>query len=280
VTNAEKNPVWLSVKIITALFQFPATISVFYKIFEDSARSPLVAGISTFFAILLIDVFLLAVLHYLESATLDPLQKIPLVVVGILLTIAVIWIGYLDEGILSWAPRLGFIGLVMTDVFNWVLELTRWSNSRERFEQRERDRMVKLRRKVMNDEFKRAIETENVRDVIRRIQTRRLGKDLNVEEMYGVSLDVLLDEPLTREDFRRVEPVIHSNGQWDIPDLYWEDYESNGHVPGEVYNVNGTSYFVSPYTEELFYKTAQGKPYSSSGAKKALGRHRSKFEGH
>jgi len=209
--------------------------------------------------------------------------------VGLGLLIAIIAIGYMDEGILSWAPRLGFIGLVMADVFNWFLEYRRWRNSRERFDTIERDKMVKERLVIMNQERSNVLNDPRVQEIIFRIQARRLGKELNVEEFYGVTLDVLINEELQEHEEKEVrqyfEPIYSKENDQSDVDQFQETmrpfeektflnhyYNING-VPGEIYSVDGMYYFVSPKTNELFYKTSQDKSYTESGAKIALSRH-------
>lgn len=272
---------WI-VKIVTAVFQFPATWHVFKGVFNQAERDYRVVTISTFMSILLIDVLIILVLLVLEGSDLDPLKKIPWVLVGLGLLAAIIAVGYKDEGVLSWAPRLGFIGLVLVDVFDWFVEFLRWRSSRERLEQIDRDKMVKARREMMDTERINAMNDSRVRDIVFRVQVRRLGNELNIEDLYGDTLDRLIDEELREEEYREVkeyvdEDVFVKQQDYDSypfnEQTFIDHYQYIEGVPGEIYSVNGMYYFVSPKTDELFWKTSQDKPYSESGIKRAHTRH-------
>lgn len=155
--NFVRDNKWLwAVKIVAALFQIPATWNVFVKNFKAAGRPDLEAYITTFFAILLIDIFFLAVLYLLESDELDPIKKIPWALVGVGLLIATLLIGFADEGLFAWMPRVGFIGLVSADLFTWAADFIALMFDRDRIEKRVRDRQVVARRRIMQKAWKEA----------------------------------------------------------------------------------------------------------------------------
>lgn len=239
MTNVIRDNTWLwAVKITAAAFQVPATWHVFNRIFEQSGRGRYERYITSFLAILLIDVFFLAVLYLLESPELTPLQKLPWVLVGVGLLIAVIAIGFADEGVMAWAPRMGFIGLVLADLFGWVVEALTTYFSRDAKEKRIRDKQVLARRNLMYAAWERAMQ-EIAPDLID-VQVARETRLLGLEE------PALLPAP-------REYPV---------------------EVEDNIFQLSPTEFaWQSPHTSEYHDTTTQGKPYSLPGARRALARH-------
>lgn len=210
--------IW-AVKVIASLFQIPATWNVFSTIFRNSGRPEWEVEFSTFFAIVLIDVFILAVSYIIESPELTPGRKVPWVLVAVGLLTGIIWIGIKDEGPLAWVPRLGLIGLISADVFSWFYDLVATYNSREAIEQRIRDRQVIKRRKQMEQAWSKSFKKLAPR--LEELQTARELRTLGIE-----------DFPPMVED----SPIVQlASGAWS-----WLDEE------GQVHDTTATG---KPYTK-------------------------------
>ncbi len=232
-----RNNRWLwGLKITAALFQIPATWHVFMRLFQESGRGVWESRITTLLAILLIDAFFLAVLYLLESDA-SPLDKLPWALAGIGLLAANLVIGFLDEGWLAWGPRIGFIGLVLTDLFAWVTSIVTQYFSREQIEKRLRDKQVLHRRRLYMRAWKKAMK--DLYPSLIEMHQQRETRSLN------------LDEPVVR---------LLESGQPE-------------EVAEGVYYENGGYHWVSPVTNEVFYQTAAGKPYTLRGAQQARTRH-------
>lgn len=240
MNNIVRNNQWLwGVKVTAALFQVPATWHVFMRLFEDTGRGVWEARITTLLAILLIDAFFLAVLYLLESDA-TPLEKLPWALAGVGLLAANLAIGYLDEGWLAWGPRIGFIGLVLTDLFAWATDIITQYFSRDQVEKRLRDKQVLHRRRLYMKAWKKAMK-DLYPSLIDMHQQR---------EIRALNLD---------------EPVVKL--------LEAGEPENDAEVSEGVYYANGSYYWVSPYTNEVYYQTSTGKPYTMRGAQQARTRH-------
>lgn len=244
MNNIVRNNQWLwLVKIAAALFQVPATWHVFMRLFEDSGRGIWEARITTLLAILLIDAFFLAVLYLLESDA-TPLEKLPWALAGVGLLVANLAIGFLDEGWLAWGPRIGFIGLVLTDLFAWATDIVTQYFSRDQVEKRLRDKQVLHRRRLYMKAWKKAMK-DLYPSLIEMHQQR---------EVRALNLEPQIEEPVVR---------LLESGQPE---------EGTEVAEGVYYSPQGY-YWVSPVTNEVFYETSTGKPYTLRGAQQARTRH-------
>lgn len=241
MSNFIRNNRWLwAVKIVAAAFQIPATWHVFMRVFEESGRARGEAVFSTVMAILLIDCFFLAILYFLESTELSIREKLPWAIVGFLLVLATLAIGFKDEGVMAFAPRLGFIGLVMADLLSYGTEA--WSSyfSREAVEQRIRNQQVLTRRRAMLKANRQALHALEEKFV--EVQLQRELAMLNIKEPIEVSQPKLLAPAYPQE----IEEGIFQLA----PDRFgWK---------------NGG--------DTIYDTTTTGKPYSQMGARRARAR--------
>ena len=190
---SNKTVLWI-VKIVAAIFNFPATAYVFFDILSATDRSPAFVYFNLIFAVLLIDVFFLWVLGVLEDSKEDPIKRMPAALSSILLVVAIIWIGVKDEGILAFAPRIGLVVLVFNDWILWSTDFFQLYFSRERIEKRIRDREVVHSRKIKSAARKQAMK--NLKTEIIYSQEQSLIKQLSLfeEEKEPVKTEpVLLD---------------------------------------------------------------------------------------
>lgn len=213
------NYLWWAVKIMAAVYQASATYRVFYNKLEDTGRESWERGLDSVLAILLIDLFFLAVLYFLESDDISVFNKFPLVLIGIGLAVAIIAIGITDEGTMAWGPRIGILGLIFTDVFKWSSEVGKmwwqrhtYRTSREFQEQCIRDSEVIARRKAKEKATKKAYEVladEFLQTIIER-ERRNLRTIEDKIDMVVVS-PKQTDLPLVN-----IDPVELSEGVWDM----------------------------------------------------------------
>lgn len=264
-----KNQIWLVTKIVTAIFQIPATWSIFARIFRDAGRSEFLVYITTFLSIILIDLFFLAVLAFLEDQESDPVDKIPMVVVSLFLLAAIIYIGFLDEGILAAAPRLALVGLVMTDDFIWCVSLIRWLQDRDRIEVRERNKRATKRVQVVNQEFVEALE--EARPAIRARELYRLGQELKLEEIFGIKI-------LTEQQSEQLKQV----DMLALPKPKEVVVEGHPELGENIFRLeDNTLGWTCPKCNQTFLETSLGQPYKSEfGIRRAMSRHLCKSNGH
>jgi hypothetical protein len=237
------NKHWLiAVKVVAAIFNFPATAFVFHDIFSQTGRSQELVLFNTLCAVLLIDVLFLWVLGVLEDSSLEPVKRIPVAFSSILLIIATIWIGFKDEGVLAFAPRIGLVILVFNDLILWGTDYWQTYYSREKIEQRIRDKEVIHSREIKAEASREALE--NLYEELVISQENRLIKQLGLND----PIEETKQEPQNLELFAEddLDKYVTKNGKGFV----WEN----------------------PYTGEMNHKTATGKYYTEKGAKLALRR--------
>jgi hypothetical protein len=233
------NKLFWTVKVIAALFNAPATWHVFTEQFRTGGRSEFEIYFSTVMAILLIDAFFLAVLYFIESHELSVREKLPYAITSVGLAAAMLAIGYEDEGGLAFAPRLGFLGLILADLLSYLTEAWTTYFSREVVEQRIRNRQVLTRRRAMQQAYSKAIKELQAEFIDTQIKRERAT--LNIKES---------DPPariLTDKNPREIEEGI-------------------------FLLADGKSYGWKNGGDELYDTTATGKPYSLVGARRARAR--------
>lgn len=238
--------VWLlwSVKITAAIFNAPSTGYVFWGILEKTDRANWLVLFNTLLAVLLIDLFFLWVLTVLEDSTLDPLKRLPMAVSSIGLSVAIIAIGIKDEGILSYAPRIGLLALVFNDLVGWSTEFWAHYNSREQIEQRLRNRLV-IQRRRMEVKTQNAAVTK-LEPYFEERHVRKIMDQLGMED--------------TSERSETTTPQVHEESIKELPEhVFVQD--------------DGTVGWRSPITGQLFTETKAQNPYTIRGAQIAASRH-------
>jgi hypothetical protein len=288
MNNLRGNLGWWAVKIAVALYQIPATWDVFYNILYDAGRRSYLLYMETILAIVLIDLLLLASLHLLETPASNPVIKLPLALVVTLLTIAIFGIGIADEGVLGFAPRMGLVGLVLTDVLNWLFEVYRYNNDRERIEQRIHNNSVVHRRKALAKAKHQAIEQSE--PILIRLQTQRLLDELNllgiyqataysdheIDRLANIGLEVI--DPAAN-NARQIMHAVQDDAWQYYDDVTDPDDESDQpvydllQIESGIYQLESGNYaWQHPETGRLEETTSQGNPYTLVGAKRARSR--------
>jgi hypothetical protein len=234
------NKLLWAVKFVAAIFNAPSTGYVFYGILDKTERSEWLVWFNTILAVLLIDLFFLWVLTVLEDESIDPIKRMPMAISAVLLSVAIVIIGVMDEGVLSYAPRIGLLALVFNDLVGWGTDYWAHYNSREQIEQRIRKSEVVARRRMNEKTLKAAIK-ESEADFQARHRSRIL-------------------EQLGQSDSEHSEP---------------EKVLAPEELPEHVFKADdGTYGWVSPVTGERTTKTSLGKPYNTMrGAQIAVSRH-------
>ena len=240
------NKLMIFLKIVIALYQIPATLYVFHDITLKAGRSDVEAYVSAFAAVILIDALLLTALHFLESSELSPSQKVPWAVAGILLSVAIFLIGFQDEGITAWMPRVAVFILVGTDVFNLFLEWYAWfSDFDRRIERSKRNREWK-ELKIANSQIvhRRERMQQAHNDALNALKEELLDLHIRRERVkLGILIEPVEDQLVTETD--QLEAT-------EFPGVY--------KLPNNTYGwtTNGTS--------TLRTRTVTGTPYTLKGA--------------
>ena len=239
---------WLrTAKYITAVLQIPATWAVFTRAFEQAGRSPELTIFNTLCAVLLMDVLLLYLLNTLEGTKVSTSNKLPYVIAILLLTAANLAIGYIDEGLLAFSPRVGLVTLVGIDVFVWVNDFRTLYFSRDVVEKRIRDNQVVARRKLK----------ARMNMLARwRLLPMYLQQQLEIEKRLLVGSKT--ESPTVPEAVPAKPVKIHSINT--LPD-------------GVVDLGHGKYGWENPFNGATHEKTAVGKPYTMRGAQIARSRH-------
>lgn len=139
----------IAIKIVFSVFNIPATFYVFHDIFKQVRDNTLLVYFGAIMAILLIDLVFLWLLELLENAALDPKERIPAAVTSVCMALAILAIGYVDEGFLAIAPRISILVIVTHDLLAWYYHYRAAYSSREAKEQQLRDEQVLERRSMM-----------------------------------------------------------------------------------------------------------------------------------
>lgn len=227
-----------TVKFVAALFNAPATWHVFTQQFERSGRGQFEVVFSTIMAILLIDAFFLAVLYFIESKELSIRERLPYALTSVGLAVAMLVIGYQDEGGLAFAPRLGFLGLILADLLAYSTEA--WSEyfSRDAIEKRLRDRQVLARRRSMLKAY-----------------------DTALKDLFPTFIDVQYERELAQLNRPQEQPVVEERSIEQLPLL--EEVEQG------VYQLANGHFGWKNGDDTLHEFTATGKPYTKQGAYRA-----------
>ena len=245
------NKLMIFLKVVIALYQIPATLYVFHDITLKAGRSDVEAYVSAFAAVILIDALLLTALHFLESSELTPSQKVPWAVAGILLSIAIFLIGFQDEGITAWMPRVAVFILVGTDVFNLFLEWYAWYSDFDR----------RIERNKRNREWK---ELEIANDQI--VRRRKKMKQAYVNALDSLK-EELLDLHIKRERVKLGILVESTGYQLEADQLVTQTDQLEATEFAGVYKLPNNTYgWTTNGTNTLRTKTVTGTPYTLKGA--------------
>lgn len=232
-----KNSYLITVKVALSIIQGVATYEVFMC---TNQNLPLLVRILlALCAIVTVDGMILFCFSMLENMSIPASEKRPWVALNVLLTGAVFAIGYLEQhSFLAFAPRLGLAALAVADVFLWSDQWQRERNTREKQEQRIRDRMVIARRKA--------------KEKAERAALKLLEPELEKRAVATMRRDLGFDSPAPLIDKREPE-VVDDDIIRQISARRWG--------------------WVHPVTGELVTKGATGNPYTSErGARIAYAR--------
>lgn len=215
-----QSKLWTYVKIFAAIYSASSTFRVFFTAL-DNGRGKIEAGLDSILSVILIDLLFLSVLWFLESDELSLFDKFPLVLVGIGLVVAIIAIGFEEEGTLAFAPRIGLAGLIATDTLRWSAEVVRQvhtnyqhKHSREYIEQQIRNSEVIARKKAMELARKKAFDTlaPEFLQVILDRERKQLG--LTEEPISTKQIDFINLTPQTEEVEDGVVRLNDGNFAW------------------------------------------------------------------
>jgi hypothetical protein len=155
---------WIATKLFSVLFNSFSTWTVFFAVLKQSIGSSLLAGLGTFCAVMLVDVLFVALIGRLEADySEEEVYEVRWAYVIGLVTLyaSIVAIGFLDEGIMAIAPRigLGIIAMisVLQFVFNWrsyqdAHWQERFEKRNERLERKDQKELSKKLRKIKNEE--------------------------------------------------------------------------------------------------------------------------------
>jgi len=231
-----KTNYWLwAVKIAAAVYNARASASVFYNILITSGLDKTWVVFDTILAVILIDVVFFWVLNELEDWTKNQLERYPVAITAVVLSVVTVLIGYQQEGFLAIAPRAGLLMLVFNDLLGWFMQKRAMYNSWEYQEQKLREEEKLARRKMNQKSFIRAMEA--LEDQFTEKHRQRILAQLN------------LDHP----------PTEHSEPTEEV-------------LPEGIFKTDTGAYgWVNSDGEEVV-KTSQAKDYTLRGAKLALAR--------
>jgi len=282
-----KSWVWTSVKLTSVAFNSISTYNVFFDALEKgvhrnvlflSPQTVVITGV--ILAVILIDVLFIALVNFLEAPKEEGelyRHRKPYAIGLLMLYVAIVLIGLQDEGLLALAPRVG-LGIITLVSWMRYSTLSRWE-----LDQSWEDEFQKRRyRREMKDtlilsEAQRKIKHKQQLTALSNLQGELLDKyigDFRRQLKLGCEGD---------EDsviIYKKDPPLLAAGTAELEDKIRAHFETEPEpIEGNIYRYKDTYYFYSPYTEQVFYLTAQGKPYKNlTGARRAYGKHASKYE--
>lgn len=224
-----------AIKAIFSAFNVPATYHVFHDIFADVRATEGLVKFNTICAIVLIDLVFLWLLDLLENSAIDPLQRLPAALSAVIMTGAILWIGFIDESILAVAPRVSIIMIVLYDLAALYGEYHRLYRTPDALLQASRDRY----------HAKEAIDALRAKnEALEGIYPEQVAYFTEVERRKLVSAE------------RSASSDTHESA-----------------LAEGIYRTDKGYAWKSPVTGEVFDETSSGKPYTLTGAKQALTRH-------
>ena len=255
---------WITTKIAGVILTSIATYNVFHAAFEQSITEPIffiprstAIFLGVFVAFVLVDLLYVMLVTFLEAERSEGEafsarwgQVISLWV----LYIFIVAIGFADEGIIAFAPRIGLGILALNATLKYISEWQKWRDetwedrfNRARHRRAEKDYIGML-------EYERKLKNKVARSALLDLSDRELK-----DEYYSQYADLLLNRPTSIPE-----------GQYYIAG---GDSPESKDMESYVYQEGSGWVWEDPYTGEKHKTTATGKPYSESGAKRALGRY-------
>lgn len=282
-----KSWVWTSVKLTSVAFNSISTYNVFFDALEKgvhrnvlflSPQTVVITGV--ILAVILIDVLFIALVNFLEAPKEEGelyRHRKPYAIGLLMLYVAIVLIGLQDEGLLALAPRvgLGIITLVSwmrySTLSRWELDQSWEDEFQKRRYRRERKDTLKL------SEAQRKIKHKQQLTALSNLQGELLDKYIGD---FRRQLKLGYEEDEDSVIIYKKDPPLLAAGTAELEDKIRRHFETEPEpIEGNIYRYKDTYYFYSPYTEQVFYLTAQGKPYKNlTGARRAYGKHASKYE--
>lgn len=282
-----KSWVWTSVKLTSVAFNSISTYNVFFDALEKgvhrnvlflSPQTVVITGV--ILAVILIDVLFIALVNFLEAPKEEGelyRHRKPYAIGLLMLYVAIVLIGLQDEGLLALAPRvgLGIITLVSwmrySTLSRWELDQSWEDEFQKRRYRRERKDTLKL------SEAQRKIKHKQQLTALSNLQGELLDKYIGD---FRRQLKLGYEDDEDSVIIYRKDPPLLVAGTAELEDKIRAHFETEPEpIEGNIYRYKDTYYFYSPYTEQVFYLTAQGKPYKNlTGARRAYGKHASKYE--
>jgi len=163
--NLNNKHLWMTTKLFSVLFNSFSTWTVFFSVLEQSIGSKILAGLGTFCAVMLVDVLFVALVGRLEADFKEGEEIFGVrwaYVIGLVsLYASIVAIGFLDEGIMAIAPRIGLGIIAMISILQFVFQWTsyqddhwqeRFEKKKEREERQDQKDLSKKLRKIKNRE--------------------------------------------------------------------------------------------------------------------------------
>lgn len=254
MNSVNSKVLWAGAKFASVAFNSISTWNVFHEALIQK-NSSVIAFLGTFTAIVLIDVLTLAFLSFLDDEQREEnyTNRWAYAIGLIVLYLCIVLIGFKDEGILAFAPRVGLGILVFASVMRFSLDWLHWRDETWdiRYEK-------KKHRTERYDQYVFLTKQRRKKNKARKDALNKLFPELVAEylEQHRNQLLTFTGHPTPR--IIESSSVVKEHSSDDLIDLIIETEDGYG--------------WIDPDTGEEHYETATGKPYSESGAKKALAR--------
>lgn len=244
---------WGAVKWCSVLFNSVATWTVFHTQFYAALHAESIAYLSAALAIILIDLLYVALINFIEAPTHIEEKltlRFPYVVGLTILYFAIVAIGFLAEGWLALAPRVG-LGIITLICVNRYIVL--YLDERDRtWQERYDKRKYRAERQdsLILSKAQRKIKHQEQLNALKFLKGELKEKYVsNLRDQLGITTPVVEETKL-------------------LPASSTTDLLS------EFIQKTNTGYaWVNPFNpDEIHATTAAGEPYSLSGAKIALAR--------
>jgi hypothetical protein len=253
---------WLATKIAGVVLTSIATYNVFHAAFDQSIRRDIffiprstAVLLGVFVAFVLVDLLYVMLVTFLEEERTpdEPFTARWGQVISLWILYAfIVAIGYADEGLIAFAPRIGLGILALNATLKYVGEWSRWRD--ETWE----DRFVRRRNRRAQDDYVKMLEYERkLRYQSSRKALSQLADHELIADYYARYANDLLDRHTLISDS---QPLLASSaGKAYAAEEYV--YYDNGWV------------WEDPFTGEIHRYSQAGKPYSERGARRAFGRY-------
>lgn len=254
---------WIITKIASVVLTSIATYNVFHAAFKKSITSSIffiprntaiLLGVAV--AFVLVDLLFVMLVTFLEEAR-RPGEVFSArwgqVVSLWVLYLFIVAIGFVDEGIIAFAPRIGLGILALNATLTYISEWRSWMDEtwEDRFNKK-RNRKAQLDHLDMT-EYERAIKRDASKKALYEVQPEL------IDDYYNQYVATLLNRPTAIS-----EPKLIIAGE-----IVPESIDQASYVYRDS---SGRWVWEDPYTGELHTRTAIGNDYTESGARRALGR--------